>query len=349
MGRVPRTIVNRIWQRLLGQGIVATPDEMDGEPWSPALLDWLASDFVEHKYDVKHLIATILSSRTYQMPSVARGAEPPARGYVFAGPEVRRLTAEQFADAVGAITGEWSVAPSRGPAPPAPRIEKGQPLPSQPASSGVYAREWRAASSNLTRALGRPIRDQITATRSTQATTLQALELTNGAILSRWLSRGARRMLGALPADPTSLYNRAVAGRNASASPFEIDISRSTRLWLIVEDTGSNVPEAILPAWAQAELVGPTGVTPLSTLAPSDRSGLRTDSGPIRVGVTADEGRDSGVRVKNLSAVYDIGGRGFTTFPRRDRHREQDQRHRLDARIRRRGSTCSMSSQTWSG
>ena len=315
LGRVPRTIVNRVWQRLLGHGIVATPDEMDGEPWSPALLDWLASDFVAHKYDLKHLIATILSSRTYQMPSVSRPAEAPARGYVFAGPEVRRLSAEQFADAIGAITGEWSVAPSRGPAPPAPRVDKGQPLPSQPTFSGIYAREWRAASSNLTRALGRPIRDQITASRSTQATTLQALELTNGAMLSRWVSRGSRRMLGELPADPTGLYNRAVAGRNAAPSPFAIDISRSSRLWLIVEDTGSNVPEAILPAWAQAELVGPAGVTPLSALTPVDRAGLRTDAGPVRVGVAADGSRDDGVRVKNSSVLtYDITGRGFTTF-----------------------------------
>ena len=44
-GRLPRTIVNRIWQRLLGHGIVANPDEMDGQPWSPELLDWLASRF----------------------------------------------------------------------------------------------------------------------------------------------------------------------------------------------------------------------------------------------------------------------------------------------------------------
>ena len=42
------------------------------------------------------------------MPAVPRTGEPPARGYVFAGPEVRRLTAEQFADAIGAITGEWN-------------------------------------------------------------------------------------------------------------------------------------------------------------------------------------------------------------------------------------------------
>jgi len=311
LGRMPRTIVNRIWQRLLGHGIVATADEMDGEPWSPQLLDWLASDFVAHGYDLKRLIATVLTSRPYQMPAVARAAELPARGYAFAGPDVRRLTAEQFADAIGSITGEWSVAPARTPSPPAPRVEKGQPLPSQPTTFGVYAREWRTPSTNLTRALGRPIRDQITATRATGATTLQALELTNGAILSRWISRGARRMLGELPADPTSLYNRAVAGRSASASPFDIDISRSKRLWLIVEDTGSNVPEVILPAWAQAEFVGPSGVTPLSSLAPVDPSGLRTAPGPIAVGIPA----DGGVRVRNGSVlVYDIGGREFTRF-----------------------------------
>ena len=52
-GRMPRTLVNRIWERLLGRGIVANSDEMDTRPWSPELLDWLASDFVEHGYDVQ--------------------------------------------------------------------------------------------------------------------------------------------------------------------------------------------------------------------------------------------------------------------------------------------------------
>src|SRR5687767_3187198 len=70
VGRLPRTLVNRIWQRLLGYGIVPNPDEMDGKPWNPPLLDWVASDFVEHNYDVKHLIQTILTSRAYQMPAV---------------------------------------------------------------------------------------------------------------------------------------------------------------------------------------------------------------------------------------------------------------------------------------
>ena len=108
-GRLPRTVVNRLWQRLLGHGIVANPDEMDGKPWSPGAARRVASDFVEHGYDLKHLIQSILTSRAYQMPAVARSAEVQARGYVFAGPEVRRLSAEQFADAIGSITGEWSV------------------------------------------------------------------------------------------------------------------------------------------------------------------------------------------------------------------------------------------------
>jgi Protein of unknown function (DUF1549)/Protein of unknown function (DUF1553)/Planctomycete cytochrome C len=313
MGRMPRTLVNRIWQRLLGAGIVPNADEMDGEPWSPALLDWLASDFVEHGYDIKRLIRTIVTSRTYQMPSVARKGELPSRGYVFAGPEVRRLTAEQFADAIGSITGEWNVAPVRGTAqtPPAGGRGTGRATPTQPTSSGIYAREWRVASSNLTRALGRPIRDQINSTRPSQSTTLQALELTNGEILARWLSRGARRMLGELPPESPSLYNRAVAGRSAAPNPFEIDVSKARRLWLIVQENGSNIPEIIQPAWAQAELVGPDGITKLSSLTPIEGADLRAASGPILVpGANGD-----GVRVKNPSVlVYDISGRGFTQF-----------------------------------
>lgn len=180
-----------------------------------------------------------------------------------------------------------------------------------PATSGVYGREWRAASSSLTRALGRPIRDQVTSTRAAHASTLQALELVNGERLTQRLSRGARRMLGELPAEPLSLYNRTVAGRNATASAFEIDVTGSSRLWLIVQENGSNVPEVLEPAWAQAELAGPSGTTPLSSLTPVDDAGLRKGAGPIRVGATHGEG----VRVKNPSVlVYDIAGRGFTTF-----------------------------------
>ncbi len=296
-GRMPRTLVNRVWQRLLGRGIVEQVDDMDAEPWSAELLDWLASDFAAHDYDVKRLISTILASRAYQMPAVAQKGET-ATAYVFRGPEIRRMTAEQFADTIGAMTGEWRVY---------------QP---ENARQGRYTREWRVASSPLTRALGRPIRDQVVTTRNSAATTLQALELVNGESLTHWLSRGARKVLGQLPPEPASLFDSGPirgSGRVEEPKPvtFDIDVSKSGKLWLLVEDVGSYEPELVAPAWAKAEFVGPGGVTRLADLKPVLVQGERTAEGPIDF--TGSGG--AGIRVMSPSRmVYDISGKRFTRF-----------------------------------
>ncbi len=307
-GRLPRTLVNRVWERLLGRGIVASSDEMDTRPWSPELLDWLASDFVAHGYDVQHLIATIMASRAYQMPAVARTAEPSAKGYVFEGPEIRRLTAEQFSDAIGTITGEWSTWPG----PPAPRPPAGgvrmPPLrrDSDPRSVGVHGREWRAPSSTLTRALGRPIRDQVISTRPDDATTPQALELVNGQVLTTWLARGARRLTGDLESDTYSRFTAAVAGRAPRPRGFDLDISSARSLWLVVRDTGSNVPERVQPIWSQTVLVDARGrETPLASLTPAVGQVERVEQadGQPALHVTAP-----------AMLRYDIGDEGFVRF-----------------------------------
>jgi len=102
-GRLPRTIVNRLWQRFMGYGLVEPVDEMDKPAWSPALMDWLAEDLAAHRFDLKHTMARILTSRAYQLPSVnIREVE---ENFVFRGPGVRRLDAEQFSDAIMALTG----------------------------------------------------------------------------------------------------------------------------------------------------------------------------------------------------------------------------------------------------
>ena len=101
-GRLPRTIVNRLWQRFLGYGLVEPVDEMDKPAWSPDLLDWLAEDLVAHGYNLKHTMARILTSRAYQLPSVGLGETE--ENYVFRGPAIRRLSAEQFSDAIYALT-----------------------------------------------------------------------------------------------------------------------------------------------------------------------------------------------------------------------------------------------------
>ncbi len=102
-GRLPRTIVNRLWQRFLGYGLVEPVDEMDKPAWSPALLDWLAEDLVAHRYDLKHTIARILISRAYQLPAV--DVHETEEHFIFRGPAVRRLSAEQFSDAIMAVSG----------------------------------------------------------------------------------------------------------------------------------------------------------------------------------------------------------------------------------------------------
>lgn len=316
-GRMPRTLVNRVWERLLGHGIVANSDEMDTRPWSPELLDWLASDFAEHGYDVKHLIATIVTSQPYQMAAAPRKAEPSARDYVFGGPEVRRLTAEQFADAIGTMTGEWGTWP--GPSMPRRGIPaSGLRLDSDPRSVGVYTREWRAASSTLTRALGRPIRDQVISVRPDDATTPQALELVNGERLTQWLARGARRLTGELPPDTYSRFTAAIAGRAPKPRGFDLDVSSSSELWLLVQDTGSNEPQLVRPVWADAVLIDADGAeTRLSSLTPMEGRGgsrLRTAAAGPPAG-PAIPGYEDALHVQAPSVLrYDLAGKRATRF-----------------------------------
>jgi len=101
-----RIIVNRIWRHLMGRGLVEPVDDMrvTNPPSNESLLDWLAQDFVQHGYDLKYLIRTILRSETYQ-----RSAEP-AHGNArdtryYSHYPFKRLGAEQLMDAITSATG----------------------------------------------------------------------------------------------------------------------------------------------------------------------------------------------------------------------------------------------------
>lgn len=104
-GRFTRTIVNRLWHRLMGRGIVHPTDAMQTEPWNADLLDFLASDLADHHYDLKRTLALICDSAAYQSRTqpLVRGQDD--HGYTYAGPRARRMTAEQFVDAVWQLTG----------------------------------------------------------------------------------------------------------------------------------------------------------------------------------------------------------------------------------------------------
>jgi hypothetical protein len=110
-GRLTRTIVNRLWQKFMGRGLVDPVDDMEQKAWSPDLLDWLAQDLTEHGYDLKYTMRVILTSKAYQMPAVSMD-EQSRPDFVFAGPAVRRMSAEQFRDALGRLTQVWFDAPA---------------------------------------------------------------------------------------------------------------------------------------------------------------------------------------------------------------------------------------------
>ncbi len=245
-GRTPRTIVNRYWAQLMGRGIVEPRDDMDGEPWSPEVLDWLAAELVARNWDFQWLIETIVASSAYQLPAVAEPA--PAKGFVFRGPQVRRVTAEQLIDSLSAITGEWPV------------LERGNQKQAR------YVREAHRPASPLSLALGRPFRDQVITERATDATTLQMLELVNGKGLYQHLHRGALRLLGQEPPAPPNLFDSLVMRATTAPVKIDLDVSNLKEVWLVVADQGSYSPGQVKTDWAGIELVTADGSEKIADL-----------------------------------------------------------------------------------
>ncbi|HEY7212086.1 MAG TPA: DUF1549 domain-containing protein [Bryobacteraceae bacterium] len=298
-GRVPRTIVNRYWQKLFGRGLVEPVDDMDSRPWNADLLDWLASDFTAHGNDLKYLLRTILTSQAYQSPAVV-SKEQADKNFVFAGPLVRRLSAEEFADSVGLITGEWRLRPE--------------------GNNAVRCRDWELKSSPLSLALGRPIRDQVFTTRDNHATTFQALELVNGQTLEKAIHRGTLRMLGELPPAPVNAFDSGPVTHGAVS--FDINIAGAKRLWILTQDAGSYDPTRTIAGWSDVELVGPKGTRKLAE--------LETLSKFDRQAITADKHHygESMVVPLNSKLVYPLEELGFTRMRGRvvvdDRSRPSD-------------------------
>jgi hypothetical protein len=104
--RFARVLVNRLWERYLGRGLVADPDDWESETAShPELLDWLARELVSHDYSLEHVARLILTSHTYgRGPLPADHASVPAS--LFAGRQPRRMSAEQLLDSLSVASGK---------------------------------------------------------------------------------------------------------------------------------------------------------------------------------------------------------------------------------------------------
>ena len=104
--RFAQVIVNRVWKRLMGAGVVEPAHDWEGRtPSHPEMLAWLAHEFVVHAYDLRHVARLILTSHAYQRPATGRSLTAPAEQRFFASPDARRLSAEQVVDALFAVSG----------------------------------------------------------------------------------------------------------------------------------------------------------------------------------------------------------------------------------------------------
>lgn len=100
-----KSIVNRLWARLHGRGLVEPLDQMHdfNDPSHPELLNWLAEDLIRHDFDLKRLVRGLVLSETYARTSYWAGDRRP-EGQLFAVGEIRPLSPRQYGAALRIAT-----------------------------------------------------------------------------------------------------------------------------------------------------------------------------------------------------------------------------------------------------
>jgi hypothetical protein len=192
---VARVFVNRVWAMLFGQGIVKTSEDFGSQGAAPShseLLDWLAVEFLESGWDVKHLLKLIVTSSAYRQSSDAspelRAADPDNRWLARQGRF--RLDAELVRDNALAVSGLLSLkigGPSVKPYQPAgywaylnfPIREWKNDKGENQYRRGLYTFWQRTFLHPSLKALDAPTREECTAVRTRSNTPLQSLVLLN--------------------------------------------------------------------------------------------------------------------------------------------------------------------------
>ncbi len=113
--RFTKVIVNRLWKKVMGYGLIEPADELRAESVAsnPELLAFLEQRFIAFDYDMKKFLRTLYSTRTYQREAHTEDVTP-GLTYHFPGPLLRRMSAEQIWDSVVAMIVEEPDARSLG-------------------------------------------------------------------------------------------------------------------------------------------------------------------------------------------------------------------------------------------
>jgi Protein of unknown function (DUF1553)/Protein of unknown function (DUF1549) len=203
-----RNIVNRYWSYLMGRGLVEPVDDLRASnPAShPELFDDLSRDFVEHGFDLKHLLRTICNSRTYQLACEIAPARDEA-GMFFTHRSPRRLSAETLLDAINQAAGTL------------------ESFEGFPAGTRAIALPDPAVASYFLETFGRPLRvSACECERPMRADLRQVLHLANGeGIHSKIAASGGRvaRLLAENQADASIVEELYLATLSRWPAPDE--------------------------------------------------------------------------------------------------------------------------------
>ena len=203
-----RVIVNRVWQYHFGKGIVATPSDfgIKGEqPTHPALLDWLASEFVSHGWSMKYLHRLIMTSATYCQSSASRSDAAkvdPENKLLWRFP-IHRLEGEAIRDSALSVAGLLnpkmsgpSIFPELPPGMPSPRGGwKVNDDPNERNRRSIYVFVRRNTRYPLFDSFDMPDPHESCPRRNVTTSPIQALNLLNSKLTLEWAQSFAGRVL----------------------------------------------------------------------------------------------------------------------------------------------------------
>lgn len=192
---VARTFVNRLWMLFFGYGLTRSVDDLGSQgepPTHPELLDWLAAEFMDSGWDVKHMVRLIVTSETYRQSSQAdpQWVQRDPLNRLFARQNARRLDAEMIRDNALQISGllvSQVGGPSVMPYQPAgywdqlnfPKRTYQHDQGAKQYRRGLYTHWQRTFLHPSMLAFDAPAREECTAQRERSNTPLQALVLLN--------------------------------------------------------------------------------------------------------------------------------------------------------------------------
>jgi mono/diheme cytochrome c family protein len=188
-----RVFVNRVWGAMLGHPLVATPSNFGHSgslPSHPALLDDLAARFMDNGWSVKWLIREIALSATYRQRTGETPRDP--ENQLLSHANRRRLSIEQWRDAVLAATGELRETPGG---------KSGNMDDPDVLQRTVYARVSRLKLSDVLMQFDYPDANVHAEARSVTTTPVQKLFLLNSPFIQRRAAALARRIEGAAEDD----------------------------------------------------------------------------------------------------------------------------------------------------